>query len=142
MECQNAVICKLYAKFASDIQSGAARVKEDFFCAEVVAGHHPIGKDAVLEAVELPAGVADLHARLLDVELALAIRPLRQSPKKGRASLPREGSENTPHELTFPKSKFRVVSLTLRRKIPYPLGTGRPPENFSGAGCRNRTPHG
>ena len=29
MECQNAVICKLYAKFASDIQSGAARVKED-----------------------------------------------------------------------------------------------------------------
>ena len=34
-------------------------------------------KDVMLEAVKLPVGVADLHARLLDVELALVLRPLQ-----------------------------------------------------------------
>ena len=33
-----------------------------------VAGHHPIGLDAMLEAVELPAGVSHLGAGLADVD--------------------------------------------------------------------------
>ena len=34
----------------------------------LVAGHGPIGLDAVLEAVELPAGVTDLATSLADVD--------------------------------------------------------------------------
>ena len=33
----------------------------------LVTGHLPIGLDAVLQAVQLPAGVAHLHAGLADV---------------------------------------------------------------------------
>ena len=36
--------------------------------AHLVGGHLPIGLDAVLEAVELPAGVADLATGLPDVD--------------------------------------------------------------------------
>lgn len=34
----------------------------------LVGGHLPVGLDAVLQAVQLPAGVADLDAGLADVD--------------------------------------------------------------------------
>ncbi len=41
----------------------------------LVGGHLPVGLDAMLQAVELPAGVADLAAGLADVDGdALALR--------------------------------------------------------------------
>ena len=42
---------------------------------ELVRGHVPIGLDAMLQAVELPTGIADLAAGLTDVNRnALALR--------------------------------------------------------------------
>ena len=43
-------------------------VSDDAGAADVVVRHGAVSEDAVLEAVELPARVADLHARLAHVD--------------------------------------------------------------------------
>ena len=46
-------------------------------CAHLIRGHLAVGRDPVLQAVELPAGIAHLHARLTHVDGdALALREM------------------------------------------------------------------
>ena len=62
-----------WGRAARDVLAGAGLAEEGVegvvaAADGLVRGHLAVRLDAVLEAVQLPAGVADLHARLADVD--------------------------------------------------------------------------